>query len=239
MLFESIARSQSPPVRWGLGAFAMVQVVFWLASASSVLLYAGGRSVAVWELAFAVAMPGVISAALVGLITIRRGNGPRTDLKLYWSWRNVALGLVFGVGGLVISVPAAFVYVWVVGSDASTAVGDVFGGVRTSLPIAIIVLLVVVLVAPFCEEVVYRGMLWGALERRWGRWAALVVSTIVFALAHLEFTRFPLLLVVAIPIGLARLYSGGLLASIVAHQVTNVLPGIVLALGLIGALPVT
>lgn len=217
----------------------MVQVVFWLASASSVLLYAGGRSVAVWELAFAVAMPGVISAALVGLITIRRGNGPRTDLKLSWSWRNVALGLVFGVGGLVISVPAAFVYVWVVGSDASTAVGDVFGGVRTSLPIAVIVFLVVVLVAPFCEEVVYRGMLWGALERRWGRWAALVVSTIVFALAHLEFTRFPLLLVVAIPIGLARLYSGGLLASIVAHQVTNVLPGIVLALGLIGALPVT
>lgn len=217
----------------------MVQVVFWLASASSVLLYAGGRSVAVWELAFAVAMPGVISAALVGLITIRRGNGPRTDLKLYWSWRNVALGLVFGVGGLVISVPAAFVYVWVVGSDASTAVGDVFGGVRTSLPIAVIVFLVVVLVAPLCEEVVYRGMLWGALERRWGRWAALVVSTIVFALAHLEFTRFPLLLVVAIPIGLARLYSGGLLASIVAHQVTNVLPGIVLALGLIGALPVT
>lgn len=56
----------------------------------------------------------------------------------------------------------------------------------------------------------------------------------VFALAHLEFTRLPLLLVVAIPIALARLHSGGLLASIVAHQVTNLLPGIVVMLGLAG-----
>ena len=97
----------------------------------------------------------------------------------------------------------------------------------------------VVFVAPLCEEIVYRGLLWGAVERRWGRWVALVVTTVVFALAHLEFTRIPLLLVVAIPIALARLYSGGLLASIVAHQVTNLLPGIVLMLGLAGIMPTT
>ena len=33
----------------------------------------------------------------------------------------------------------------------------------------------------------------------------LVVTTLLFALAHFEFTRTPLLLVVAIPIALARL----------------------------------
>jgi len=92
-------------------------------------------------------------------------------------------------------------------------------------------------VAPSCEEVVYRGLLWGALERRWGPWVALTVSAVVFALAHLELTRSPLLLVVAIPIALARLYSGGLLASIVAHQVTNLLPGVAIMLGLVGAMP--
>ncbi|CNW52530.1 putative integral membrane protein [Mycobacterium tuberculosis] len=74
------------------------------------------------------------------------------------------------------------------------------------------------------------------MDRRWGRWAALVVTTVVFALAHLEFARAPLLVVVAIPIALARFYSGGLLASIVTHQVTNLLPGIVLLLGLTGAI---
>ncbi|REU68947.1 CPBP family intramembrane glutamic endopeptidase, partial [Mycobacterium tuberculosis] len=109
-------------------------------------------------------------------------------------------------------------------------------GVRASWPWALVVFLVVVFVAPLCEEIIYRGLLWGAVDRRWGRWAALVVTTVVFALAHLEFARAPLLVVVAIPIALARFYSGGLLASIVTHQVTNLLPGIVLLLGLTGAI---
>jgi membrane protease YdiL (CAAX protease family) len=74
---------------------------------------------------------------------------------------------------------------------------------------------------------------------RAGRWVALVVTTLLFALAHFEFTRTPLLLVVAIPIALARLYTGGLVASIVAHQVNNLLPGIALTLGLVGVIPMT
>ncbi len=46
------------------------------------------------------------------------------------------------------------------------------------------------------------------MDRRWvGK--ALVVTTVVFALAHLEFARAPLLVVVAIPIAMARFYSGG------------------------------
>ena len=222
--------------RWGLGAFLVVQVVYLLVSAAFVLLYVGGGPVEAWQLAFAVAVPGVVAATLVVLITKWRGNGPRTDLRLHWSWRNVGLGLAFGFGGLLVSLPAAALWVFIVGREANTAVGEAFGGVRASWPVAVIVSLVVVFVAPFCEEVVYRGMLWVALERRWGRWVALVVSTVVFALAHLEFTRFPLLLVVAIPIALARFYSGALIASIVAHQVTNILPGVILMLGLVGAM---
>ncbi|MFZ0831622.1 MAG: type II CAAX endopeptidase family protein [Mycobacterium sp.] len=222
--------------RWGLGAFLVVQLVYSLVSVAFVLLYAGGGQVAAWQLAFAVAAPGVVAAGLVVLITKWRGNGPRTDLRLHWSWRSVGLGLAFGFGGLVISLPAAAIYVAIVGPDANSAVSAVFGGVHASWPVAVIVCLIVVFVAPFCEEVVYRGMLWGALERRWGKWVALVVSTVVFALAHLEFARLPLLLVVAIPIALARLYSGGLIASVVAHQVTNVLPGVIVMLGLVGVL---
>ena len=37
----------------------------------------------------------------------------------------------------------------------------------------------------------------------------------------------------------ARVYTGRLLASIIAHQVNNLLPGIVLMLGLLGAVPMT
>ena len=101
-----------------------------------------------------------------------------------------------------------------------------------------IVFVIVVFVAPLCEEIVYRGLLWGGgrAARRPRGWP-FGVTTLLFALAHFEFTRTPLLLVVAIPIALARLYTGRLLASIVAHQVNNLLPGVALMLGLLGVLP--
>lgn len=178
--------------------------------------------------------PHTVTAAI--LITRLRGNGPRTDLRLRWSWRGLRLGLMFGFGGMLVTIPASLVYTAIVGPEANSAVVRIFGGVRASWPWALVVFLVVVFVAPLCEEIIYRGLLWGAVDRRWGRWAALVVTTVVFALAHLEFARAPLLVVVAIPIALARFYSGGLLASIVTHQVTNLLPGIVLLLGLTGAI---
>ena len=112
-----------------------------------------------------------------------------------------------------------------------------FGDIRAGVPLAVLVFLIVVVVAPLCEEIVYRGLLWGGVERLGGRWTAFGVTTLLFALAHFEFTRTPLLLVVAIPIAAARLYTGRLLPSIVAHQVNNLLPGVALMLGLLGVLP--
>ncbi len=115
--------------------------------------------------------------------------------------------------------------------------GEAFGDVQAGPVLALVVLLAVAVVGPACEEILYRGLLWGGVEKLGGRWAAFGVSTLLFALAHFEFQRTPLLLVVAIPIALARLYTGRLLASIVAHQINNLLPAIVLALGLLGVVP--
>ncbi len=185
----------------------------------------------------AVAAPTVIAAGLAVLITRLRGNGPRTDLRLRWSWRGLGLGLAFGFGGLLVTVPVSLFYVSIVRSPVDSAIGRVFGGLRASWPWAVAVFLIVALLAPLCEEIIFRGLLWGAIDRRWGRWVAFAVTTVVFALAHFEFTRAPVLVVVAIPVGLARLYSGGLLASIVAHQVNNLLPGIALMLALVGVTP--
>ena len=233
LVSDSVPRAH----RWGLGAFLLVELIHLLASASFAGVFIGDSPPSAGMLALALAIPTVIAAGLAMLITKLRGNGPRTDLRLHWSWRGLRLGLMFGFGGLFVTVPASLVYTAIVGPNANSAVGRVFGGVHASWPWAVAVFALVVFVAPLCEEIVYRGLLWGAVDRRWGRWVALVVTTVVFALAHLEFTRAPLLMVVAIPIALARLYSGGLLASIVAHQVTNLVPGISLMLGLVGVMP--
>jgi len=55
--------------------------------------------------------------------TLVRGNGPRRDLGLVWSWRDVAIGAGLGLAGLVLTVPASTVWAAVVGSsNADSAV---------------------------------------------------------------------------------------------------------------------
>ncbi len=225
--------------RWGVGAYLVVEVVFLGVSLLIGLAFMGER-LSVGALAIALAVPTVLAAGTAVLITQLRGNGPRVDLGLVWSWHDVRVGLAYGFGGLVVTIPASLLYAVLVGPDqATSAIGDVFGGLRAGLLAAIGVALVVIVLAPLCEEIVYRGLLWGALERySVRRWVPFVVTTLLFAVAHFEFTRTPLLFVVALPIALARLRTGRLVASVVAHQINNLLPGLLLASQLLGLLPV-
>ncbi|MCV7113578.1 CPBP family intramembrane glutamic endopeptidase [Mycolicibacterium setense] len=222
--------------RWGLGAFLIVEAVYLLTSAAFGVFAPAGPPPA-WLITLAIGAPTLVAAALAIAIATWRGNGPRIDFRWQWSWRAIGIGLAFGIGGLFVTLPAALLYQSIVGPDATSAVGGVYEGVRTVWPVAVTVLLLVAVIAPICEEVVYRGLLWGALEQRWGRITAVTVSTLVFALAHLEPQRAPLLLVVAIPIAMARLYSDSLWGGIIAHQVTNLLPGVVMMFSLLGMMP--
>jgi uncharacterized protein len=181
----------------------------------------------------------MLAAGVALLATRLRGNGPRIDLGLRFDRADVTKGLAFGCGGLMLTIPAAALWSRVVGPEqANSAVAELFEGQRFGVPLAIGVFLVVWLVAPICEEIVYRGLLWGAVERHAAhrRWWAFGLTTLCFALAHFEFTRTPLLLVIAVPIGLARLYTGRLGASIIAHQLNNLLPAVSLLLALLGVL---
>ncbi|BBY77312.1 CAAX protease family protein [Mycolicibacterium parafortuitum] len=223
--------------RWGIGAFVVVEAVYLLTAMLVALAAAGPQPNHISVVLIAVGVPTLLAAALAVVITRLRGNGPRIDLRLQWSSRAAGIGVLFGVGGLFVTVPASLLWIRVVGDDATSAAGEVFGGLRGGWGWAIAVFVLIALVAPVCEEIVYRGLLWGAVDQRWGRWAAFGVTTVVFAVAHLEWSRIPLLLVVAIPIGLARLYSDNLCAGILAHQVTNLLPGLVLMYTVAGAMP--
>jgi membrane protease YdiL (CAAX protease family) len=234
---SGLAPSPTRTHRWGLGAYIIAEGVFLGVSMLIGLFVIGTDDPTVPELAVSLAAPTVLGAAVALLITWVRGNGPRTDLGLEWSWRDLGLGIAFGVSGVVLSSAASVVYISIFGPEATSAVADVFGGVRAGPALAVTVFVLVVFVAPLCEEILYRGLLWGAIERLGGRWWAFGASTLVFALAHFEYPRVFLLPVVAIPIALARLYTGRLLASIVAHQINNLLPGIVLMLGLMGVVP--
>lgn len=217
----------------------MVEAAYLLVSFLLALPFSGPGSAHISVILLVVGVPSILAASLAIGITWLRGNGPRADLRLQWSWRAAGFGLLFGIAGLFVTIPAALLWTTIVGEDATSAAGLVFGGARGTWAWAVAVFVLIAIIAPICEEIVYRGLLWGAVDQRWGRWVAFGVTTVVFSVAHFELTRTPLLLIVAIPIGLARLYTDNLSASIVAHQVTNLLPGLLLMFTVAGALPAT
>ncbi|MQA15510.1 MAG: CPBP family intramembrane metalloprotease [Pseudonocardiaceae bacterium] len=192
----------------------------------------------------ALAVPTLLAALVAVGVTTLVGNGPaggrlRRELAVRWSPRHLGIGLALGVGGLALTIPASALWAAWVGTDqANSAVGELFDGQRLAPSAAIVLFLAVWLVAPMCEEVLYRGALWRAMEHwRWNRWVIFGVTTLVFSVAHLELLRTPLLIVISLPIGLARMYTGNLLASIVAHQANNFLPAVGLLLITLGVLP--
>lgn len=228
--------------RWGFGAFLFVFAVFVL---SAVLIGAivgtvapeSGNSATVVLLGTIV--PTVLATIVALLVTWWRGNGPVIDLRWSFQREDIRAGLKFGVIGLVCTTVAAIIWTNVVGEEnASSAVGRLVENERMPLAAALGMFLFVWLVGPVCEEIIYRGLLWGALERlNWGRWAVFGLTTVIFAVSHLEPLRTSLLLVIGVPIGLARLFTGRLGASIVAHQVNNFLPALAVLLVAVGAMP--
>lgn len=237
-----------PPHRWGFGAFLLAEVVFIVVSVlvplGAMVPYLLVHPDAALDnvplpapvLVAALIIPQLIAAA-VGLIATRlRGNGPVIDLRLRFGWRDVGIGVACGVAGVFLTIPLSLLWSYAVGADnANSAVGDAFKGLSMPVALAVVLFLDIWLIAPICEEIMFRGLLWGAMQRRgWNRWIILVATTTAFAAGHFELARMPLLLFIGLPIGVARLLSGRLAASVIAHQINNFLPALVLMLLLVG-----
>jgi len=74
------------------------------------------------------------------------------------------------------------------------------------------------------EEVVLRGALWHALERRQGALATLLITTTAFGLMHVPlygWSALPLDLAVGLLLGAMRLGTGGVVAPAVAHTLAD------------------
>ncbi|MFV0309038.1 MAG: lysostaphin resistance A-like protein [Desertimonas sp.] len=95
--------------------------------------------------------------------------------------------------------------------------------------VGVFLLVVMVCVgAPLVEEIVYRGMLQGALATRLDdRWSMVIVA-VWFTLIHFRPVEYPGLVVFALVVGALRMWSGRLGPSIVTHIAFNA-AGLVLA----------
>ena len=85
----------------------------------------------------------------------------------------------------------------------------------------ILLFITTTLIAPLFEEIIFRGVLLPVLTRDFGKIIGILISSFVFALAHLSLNEFPPLFVLGIGLAATRLISGRLSSSVFMHSFWN------------------
>lgn len=89
-----------------------------------------------------------------------------------------------------------------------------------------------VLIAPFCEEIFFRGfVLPGLLHDISPTWA-LLISSLLFAIAHADPGSFVPLFVIGLCLGFLRLRTGSCWASLSLHMLNNLLSSVLIVLAM-------
>ncbi len=81
--------------------------------------------------------------------------------------------------------------------------------------------ILIVIVAPICEEIVYRGFLFRYLNRRVSIGLAIAISSCIFALMHMNLYSFLPLFVLGAGLSLVYRISGNIVSSITIHVLFN------------------
>ncbi len=93
---------------------------------------------------------------------------------------------------------------------------------RENNPTMLIILaFLAVIVAPICEEFVFRGYLYGTLKRFSCRSFAVIISALFFAVVHANIWALVPLFIVGIALAIIYEISGSLWASILTHMLFN------------------
>lgn len=111
--------------------------------------------------------------------------------------------------------------------------------IKTSRAAVYLVAFFATFTAPIVEEVVYRGLLFSAFQRRFGIVIGVILVTVLFTLVHVpqyslgarpDFATVTTLLLLSLALTLLRVWSGNLLPCIVLHTVFNGIQSVILIL---------
>ena len=171
------------------------------------------------DLIWPAALGSAIFGSLVLFIIIRLKKG--LSFRDYLHLKNVS-AQVWGIW-LIIAILFLGLTEWLAAGNESLQtpfMKDVINGTK-SMPMLI---LTVGILAPIFEELLFRGFLFKGLERGLlGGHGTVWLSSIIFALIHLQYSIPIMLLIIpmALLLGYSRMYSGSLLVPIVLHVLNN------------------
>jgi len=78
-----------------------------------------------------------------------------------------------------------------------------------------------VFIAPFCEEIFFRGFVFPGLRRAMPVGAAIVVSSLLFAIAHADPGSFPVLLIIGLALAFIRWRTASIWPGMFLHMLNN------------------
>jgi len=153
----------------------------------------------------------------------------RFKFRSYW--------VLWGLGGYLTALPLVIIV-----SLLNQKLWDGQGGSNPILPLAlegkdnvalVIFFLTACVAAPIFEEIMFRGFLLSSLTRYMPVWSAIILSSLLFAIAHLSFSEVLPLATLGMVLGVVYTRSRNLLSSILLHGLWNA--GTLLSLFVLGS----
>ncbi len=142
-----------------------------------------------------------------------------------WKIKPIKEGIIKAISGWLMIMPLVLLVGWLM----NEIIGDQ-GGSNPLLELVLnsdefipllFLLFTTVVLAPVFEELVFRGVLLPVLVSKVGKINGVLLSALIFALAHLSVGELPPLFVLGIGLGLMRLSSGRLFPCALMHSLWN------------------
>ena len=152
----------------------------------------------------------------------RHGVGLREGFGLRQRWFDVPLGLACGLLAQLLLVPLIYLPLlpFIDADDVEEPARQIVSRADDTAGVVILVVGVVV-VAPFVEELYFRGLLMRALWGRMGRLAAVVLAAVLFGLAHVQLLQLPALVAFGLVAGILAASTRRLAPAMWAHAAFN------------------
>ena len=165
---------------------------------------------------------------VVGIAFVLARRGSLTPGRVF-AWRPRSIGVLGAALGLGLSV-APFAS-WF--AESLVAVFDVFSVAHLDQIAGLLsegsprsratALALVLVIAPLCEELLFRGFLWDCFERELGRVAAFLLCSSLFALYHADPLHTVSVLPLTLLVGILRLRTGSVMPAIAVHFGNNLM----------------
>lgn len=236
-----VPRALRPRPRWGIPSAIVGVVVF-----MGLQLLIGAAVLVGWMLTGHRGSPPTLTLALVSLLPAyvgvlgwqylvarRRGDGMRRDYVLAFRWYDLFVGAGGGLAAMGVMLLGTLVVAKLFGVTPESSVGTTVLDSKQGGVALYALLVVIAFVGPVVEELHFRGMWWRAIANRFGPVAALLVTSAIFAVVHLEPVRLLGLLLGGLVLGGLRLLFGRLGPGIVAHMTINTISAVSLLLAVL------